>query len=185
MSSKSARKPTYFQWLPLLLFLIGIGLRTLRMQWQPLWWDEGYSVYFATESLGQMAQLTAQDIHPPLYYSLLHFWLTFAGSASPLVLRAFSICVGLLALPIIGWLAHLFYPSRPRVMLWALLFLVLSPVHIFYSQEVRMYGLEMVLGMTSTAFFWRLARNEQRSEGRLSGNRLAMTLRILLLETSS
>lgn len=38
----------------------------LRLGWQPLWWDEGYSLYFATEPLGRMAALTAHDIHPPV-----------------------------------------------------------------------------------------------------------------------
>ncbi len=155
-------------WLPLLLCAIGVGLRLLRLEWQPLWWDEGYSVYFATESLGQMARLTAQDIHPPLYYALLHLWLTGFGSASPLILRAFSVLIGLLSLPALWWLARLFFPARQRVALWALLLLALSPIHIFYSQEVRMYGLEMLLGMVSTGFFWKIVNSELRianSEG--------------------
>ena len=149
-------------WLPILLCTIGIGLRLLRLEWQPLWWDEGYSVYFATESLAEMARLTAHDIHPPLYYALLHLWLTAFGSASPLTLRAFSVLIGLLSLPAFWWLARVFYPARPRVALWALLLLSFSPIHIFYSQEVRMYGLEMLLGMVSTAFFWRIANSEWR-----------------------
>ena len=36
-----------------LLTLVALGLRVLRLEWQPLWWDEGYSVYFATESLSR------------------------------------------------------------------------------------------------------------------------------------
>ncbi len=155
----------YNRWLPLLLCAIGLGLRLLRLEWQPLWWDEGYSVYFATESLGQMARLTAQDIHPPLYYALLHLWLNSFGSASPLFLRSFSVLIGLLSLPAIWWLARLFYPARQRAALLALLLLALSPIHIFYSQEVRMYGLEMLLGIVSTGFFWRLATGEGRGAG--------------------
>ncbi|MEZ4556700.1 MAG: hypothetical protein R2854_09695 [Caldilineaceae bacterium] len=49
-----------------------MALRVLRLNWQPLWWDEGYSIYFATEPLARMLNLTAHDIHPPLYYALLH-----------------------------------------------------------------------------------------------------------------
>ena len=171
-------------WLPLLLCAIGVGLRLLRLEWQPLWWDEGYSVYFATESLGQMAQLTAQDIHPPLYYALLHLWLTGFGSASPLLLRSFSVLIGLLSLPALWWLAGVFYPGRQKVALWALLLLALSPIHIFYSQEVRMYGLEMLLGVVSTGFFgkivnseWRIANGERGSAriGRWLGYVLATT----------
>ena len=32
----------------LLLIAAGVVLRALRLDWQPLWWDEGYSVYFDT-----------------------------------------------------------------------------------------------------------------------------------------
>ena len=149
-------------WLPILLCCIGVGLRLLRLEWQPLWWDEGYSVYFATEPLAVMARLTAQDIHPPLYYALLHLWLTGFGSASPLILRAFSVLIGLLSLPALWWMGRLFYPARPRVAVWALLLLAFSPIHIFYSQEVRMYGLEMLLGMVSTGFFWKIVNSELR-----------------------
>ncbi|MBX3051002.1 MAG: hypothetical protein KF753_05995 [Caldilineaceae bacterium] len=149
-------------WLPILLCAIGVGLRLLRLEWQPLWWDEGYSVYFATEPLAEMVRLTALDIHPPLYYALLHLWLIGFGSASPLILRGFSVLVGVLALPAFWWLVRLVYPSRPRVALWGLLLLALNPMHIFYSQEVRMYGLEMLLGIVSTGYFWQLTKGERQ-----------------------
>ncbi len=54
-------------WPLLLLTGLALLLRAARLDFQPLWWDEGYSVWFATPSFGQMAALTAQDIHPPLY----------------------------------------------------------------------------------------------------------------------
>ncbi|RLT41405.1 MAG: hypothetical protein DWI57_06995, partial [Chloroflexi bacterium] len=163
MPTRLVTSPAHKLWLPILLCMIGVGLRLLRLGWQPLWWDEGYSVYFATESLAAMARLTAQDIHPPLYYALLHLWLTAFGSASPLFVRAFSVLIGLLSLPVLWWLARVFYPSRPRLALWALLLLAFSPIHIFYSQEVRMYGLEMLLGMVSTGLFWQIADGGRRT----------------------
>ncbi len=143
-------------WALFALGLFGLGLRLLRLEWQPLWWDEGYSVYFATEPLGRMVALTAQDIHPPLYYALLHGWLVAWGRADPLVLRLFSVLVGGAGLWMGVKLARALYPHRPWVAFWALLLLAVNPMHVFYSQEVRMYGLEMALGMASTWAFWRL-----------------------------
>ena len=67
----------------LLCLLLATALRILRLGFQPLWWDEGYSVWFATHSLAQMAALTAQDIHPPLYYALLHGWTALLGTGPP------------------------------------------------------------------------------------------------------
>ena len=68
-------RPARIGWVLVLLVVAGALLRALRLTWQPLWWDEGYSVYFATEPLARMVALTAQDIHPPLYYALLHWWI--------------------------------------------------------------------------------------------------------------
>ena len=71
----SARTRTASAETTTVLLLLALVVRALRFEWQPLWWDEGYSVYFATESLARMVELTAHDIHPPLYYGLLHGWL--------------------------------------------------------------------------------------------------------------
>ena len=151
---------------PAVILLVLAGLvRGWRLEWQPLWWDEGYSVYFATESVGEMVRLTARDIHPPLYYGLLRGWLLLVGNASPLTLRLFSLLLGILAAPAIWWLARRLF-SGSQLMPWlAGLLLALSPMHLFYSQEVRMYGLEMLLGILSTGFVWQLCMQSRSSEG--------------------
>jgi hypothetical protein len=138
------------------LIVGGLLIRLLRLLWQPLWWDEGYSVYFATEPLGRMVWLTAHDIHPPLYYALLHGWLLAFQSAQPAVLRLFSVFIGGLALPLFAWLAHTLFPDRRNLPWLATLLLLGNPMHLFYSQEVRMYGLAMLLSMASTTFFWKI-----------------------------
>ena len=142
----------------LLLIAAGVALRALRLDWQPLWWDEGYSVYFATEPLARMVDLTARDIHPPLYYALLHGWIGTWGSAAPEVLRTLSILFGALALPLQAWLAWQLFPGRRRLLWISVLLLVVNPLHLYYSQEVRMYGLGLALSIASTACFWQWQR---------------------------
>ena len=93
-------------WIVLAVVAAGVILRSLRLSWQPIWWDEGYSVYFATESLPRMLWLTARDIHPPLYYALLHAWLGVTGAPSPENGRILSILFAGLALPLQYWLAR-------------------------------------------------------------------------------
>lgn len=147
----------------LILIVIGVVLRSLRLDWQPLWWDEGYSVYFATEPLLRMFDLTARDIHPPLYYALLNGWIALWQSAAPLVLRSLSVLLAVLALPLQAVLAWDLFPGRARLTVIAVLLLVLNPMHLFYSQEVRMYGLGMTLSIASTLLFWRWRVGANRS----------------------
>lgn len=124
-----------------LLTLLALLLRAARLDFQPLWWDEGYSVWFAHQSLGEMLRLTALDIHPPLYYALLGDWAALFGW-SPVSLRWLSVAAGVAATPLIylvgDWL------SGRRVGLLAAFLLAINPLHIYYSQEVRMYALVTV-----------------------------------------
>ncbi len=129
--------------------LLGLALRGARLGFQPLWWDEGYSAWFATHSLARMAALTAEDIHPPLYYALLHLWTRVAG-AGPLSLRLLSVMAGVAAIPLMFAAARRVLGSR-RAALIAAGLLAVNPLHVFYSQEVRMYGLVALL---STGVLW-------------------------------
>ncbi len=149
-------------WLGLLL--LALGLRSGALAWQPLWWDEGYSVYFATEPLARLLALTAADIHPPLYYGLLQGWLALTGWLHPANLRLLSVLIGVLSVPI-GWqFAAALFPDRPRIAWLAAALLVINPLHLYYSQEIRMYGLALLLGTVSTWSLWRLiAQVQQRA----------------------
>ena len=124
--------------LVVLLTLLALLLRAARLDFQPLWWDEGYSVWFAHHSLATMARLTALDIHPPLYYALLGGWGQILGF-EPLALRWFSVLIGSATVPLMfvagDWL------SSRRTGLVAAALLAINPLHIYYSQEVRMYAL--------------------------------------------
>ncbi len=134
----------------------GIVLRAWRLDWQPLWWDEGYSIYFATEPVARMAWLTAHDIHPPLYYALLHGWFSLVGDTGPISARLWSILSAAAGLPLIAWTAHVAFPARRWLPVWAVLLLAISPFHLYYSQEVRMYGLALALSLAATGAFLRL-----------------------------
>ena len=149
-----------------LFVLLAFALRVLRLDFQPLWWDEGYSVWFATHPLGQMASLTAQDIHPPLYYALLHGWTGLFG-AGPVSLRLLSVLFGVLAVPAI-YLAGRRMLSR-RAALIAAFLLAISPLHVYYSQEVRMYGLVALLSIGVLVAAWACWSGESAAESARAG----------------
>ena len=149
-------------WL-LAITLLAVLLRVLRLDFQPLWWDEGYSLYFATQPLADMLAQTAQDIHPPLYYALLHGWIGLFG-ASPVAVRLLSVTIGVLTVPLAYAVGR--FLGGSRVGLLGALLLAVNPLHIFYSQEVRMYGLVALLGLLSTmCALWLLLGDDRRGKG--------------------
>jgi mannosyltransferase len=133
----------------LLVILIAFGLRAHRLDFQPLWWDEGYSLYFATMDLATMVAGTASDIHPPFYYTLLHFWIAFLGSGAVAV-RLLSVLISTLTVPLLYRVGRRLVDGRVGML--ASLVIAIAPFHIYYSQEVRMYGLVTLLGLLSVYF---------------------------------
>ena len=132
-----------------LIVLLALGLRLARLTFQPLWWDEGWSLYFAASDVPTLLDLTSVDIHPPLYYLLLRLWDVVVGS-SVVSVRLFSVLIGTAAVPLIYLLGRRLLGRRGGLL--AALLLTLSPFHVYYSQEVRMYGLVTLLGLAAFYF---------------------------------
>lgn len=131
------------------VILLALGLRLARLDFQPLWWDEGWSVYFAAADVSTLLELTAVDIHPPLYYLLLRAWSEVVGWGAPSA-RLLSALIGTAAVPVLFLAGRRLYGRRVGLLAAALL--AVSPLHVYYSQEVRMYGLVTLLGLLALLF---------------------------------
>ncbi len=130
----------------------GFALRLYRLGFQSLWYDETVSLLLAHKSLPALTAHTARDIHPPLYYYLLHFWIRVAGD-SEFSAAFLSLWFGVLLL------ALLYRFSRrlmgENVASIACVLAAISPYHLWYSQEVRMYTLGACLGLLAADFLLR------------------------------
>jgi uncharacterized membrane protein len=130
------------EWAPgivLFIALAGGFLRILLIGTKGMWLDETFSVWMANQSIPDMLQwMVKLDQHPPLYYLLLHAWLARYGD-TPYHARLLSALFGTVTIPIIFLIGKRL--SGALVGLAAALFLALSPFHIYYSQETRMYSL--------------------------------------------
>src|SRR5205085_11298521 len=82
----------------LLLCFAAYILRLFHLDAQSLWYDEGFSAWLSAMPLDQITARTAVDIHPPLYYYLLHFWIGLMGQ-SEFALRFLSLAPGVLLVP--------------------------------------------------------------------------------------
>jgi 4-amino-4-deoxy-L-arabinose transferase-like glycosyltransferase len=142
--------------------LLAFTLRLLRLDFQPLWWDEGYSVYFASQDLASLTLMTAADIHPPFYYYVLHYWIALFGPSGA-ALRLLSVVIGAATIPVFYVVARRLVPGGTALL--ACLLLAVSPFHVYYSQEVRMYALATLLGLASIYFAQRLLMNGASEAG--------------------
>ena len=131
-----------FPVLIVLLLWLAAGLRWHALDGQSLWADEGNSVALARAGLAEIAARTAQDIHPPLYYWLLHGWMRLFG-ASEAAVRALSAFAAVLLVAVVMRLARRLFGRRAG---WvAGLAAAVSPFQIYYAQEARMYALLALL----------------------------------------
>ncbi len=134
------------------LVALAFALRLYRIHWHAIWNDEAYSVYLAQLGLAEMSAATAADIHPPLYYGLLHFWLRLAGSGE-FAVRYLSVVPGVLAVPLLYVLGRQL--GGRGLGLAAAAVAALSPFLVFYSQEARMYTLLVAFVTAAGCFAWK------------------------------
>ncbi len=141
------------------VLLLGLLLRLVNLGGRTLWYDEAFAVLYAEKPLAQMIYGTvaqaggaAADVHPLLYYFTLHYWMAFFGQ-SEVAVRLLSVLLGTATIGLSYLLARRLFGGR--VGLAAALVTAVSPFHIYYSQETRMYAL---LGFAGLLTAWLFAR---------------------------
>lgn len=139
------------------VLLLAFVLRLIRLEDAPIWWDEGLAVWAARMPLADMAAWTAIDVHPPLYFALLHFWQQAAGEAE-FAVRFLSAAFGVLTVAVLWQLGLAVTRGRAWVALAGAMFLTLSRFGIWWSQEARMYVLGGLLCTLSLLFVLLLQR---------------------------
>ena len=136
-----------------LLTLVGFSLRFYAIGEKTVWLDEAFSLWLAHQPLADLwVWLIKIDQHPPLYYVLLHYWILIFGDGQGAARTLSALCSGL-AIPLFYGAGRYLFPQRTALL--ATLLLALSPFHLRYAQEVRMYAL---LTLTTAAAFYCLLR---------------------------
>src|SRR3972149_6198130 len=149
----------------IVILVLGLGLRLINIH-QSFWLDEASQAQLASPSLPQIWSGRGGDFPPPLFYFLAHFWLQF-GRSEPW-LRLLPISFGLFNIYLVYKLAKILFANQSlkisnfklKIEYLAALLLALSPFHIYYSQEFRMYSLLALLGtlamylLVSRRYLW-------------------------------
>ena len=127
---------------PVGLTATALLLRLYHLGAQSLWIDEGYSI---SNTLKPDPTAWAQDVRP-LYYVFLRVWLHLGHSE--FILRLPSAVFGAAAVLMVYMLGRKLIGERGSRLAAALM--MISPLHVNHSQEVRMYSLLTLLTLIAT-----------------------------------
>ena len=169
--SSLGRSPISWQARVFLLVLVGLSfaLRTVDLGGKSLWSDEGLTLRRAEQPLHLVLEnvnlipvdadyqdgtdpgtfVRTADLHPPLYFLLMHLWIPLAGQ-SEFALRFPSVVAATLALPLLYIVAQSLFSRETG--LWAALLGAVSPFYLWYAQEARMYTWLVVMSLASIYF---------------------------------
>ena len=135
------------------ILILALAIRIVNLD-QSFWLDEATSIIAARDySVNEiLTKFSPGDFHPPLYYLLLKMWMGFLGS-SEIAARSLSVLFGLGTIPFIYTLGKKLFSHK--VGIFTALLLATAPLHIYYSQEARMYVFETFLATVVAYFFLR------------------------------
>ena len=108
------------------------------------WGDEWFTLTTVPKPLSQVVSAVAGNIHPPLYFVLLHYWIQLPWTMSPLAsMRAMSAMWALVATVVIYalWLRR----EAPRFQAKFLALWVLSPCLLLHARMARSYSMQLAL----------------------------------------
>jgi 4-amino-4-deoxy-L-arabinose transferase-like glycosyltransferase len=131
------------------LIALSIYVRTRAISGS-FWMDEGLSVGIASNPLTDIPHVLRQDGSPPLYYLLLHLWMSFAGRDETAV-HWLSLIFSLLTIPAAMWAGWSLWNKRAGLLGAALC--ALNPFLTAYGEEARMYSLMALLALLASACY--------------------------------
>jgi len=160
------------------VLMLALLLRLVRLN-DSFWLDEAAQVLESARPLAEQLQI-AGDFQPPLMHLVTFFWLRFlalfgAERIEALVRFLPSVIPGIISVWTSYQLALQIGPTpstvkkenqkRQSLALMTALFIATSPLHIFYSQELRPYSLAMMWGGLSllSLFNWTKAASASQS----------------------
>lgn len=156
------------------ILLLGAILRIYNLDKESLWFDEVGSINLSMRS---PIEVFTKFHNSFFYFWLLKYWIKCFG-LSESALRYLSAILGICSIFVIYKIARILF--NQKIGLISAFLLSISPVHIFYSQEIRNYSLFLLLSLCSMLIFIKLIKKNQ-----LKQYLLIILVNILLLFTFS
>lgn len=142
-----------------LILAIGLGLRLYKLLTNELWLDEAHSIFIAGSSLAETIENLKHDSHPPLYFALMLAWKGLFGE-SELSVRMLSVAFGMASLGAVYWLGSRLV--NQRLGLAAAFIAAIAPLHVYYSQEARMYIMLAFFSSAAAGLLWLAVKHDKK-----------------------
>ena len=155
------------------IIIAGILFNCISIFHSNIWFDEAYSVGLASKSFVDIWKIGGNDVHPVLYYWILHiiylitngiseiFKISNVMNFSIIAYRIFSaVCISILGC--IGY-THIRKDFGEKVGILFSFFGYFLPVICIYTAEVRMYSFAVVLVTILAIYAYRLSYKKQDS----------------------
>jgi mannosyltransferase len=138
---------------------LAVVVRFWHIAQASIWHDEGYTMMLAPMGVIEILERTARDVHPPLYYLVLHFWMALFGNSEISARGLSAICLVACVPLAYALVRRLYDDNTARV---AALLVALGPFLVRYGQEARMYGLVALLVLGATYALVRALEHNSR-----------------------
>lgn len=145
----NVKKVDIIKYLHIVIIIIGSIFVLFPCFHTTLWFDESYSVAIASHPINEIWTIGSHDVHPVLYYIMLHILGIFTNG-SILSYRIFS-AIPLIILGILGF-THIKKDFGEKVGLIFSFLILFMPVTFVYGGEIRMYTWGMFF-ITLTAMY--------------------------------
>jgi uncharacterized membrane protein len=120
----------------LIIMIIGALLRFYKLSNPSIWLDEGHMVWIGLKPLHEIIPfVNVYELHPPLYYLFMHFWLKLG--TSEFIIRLPSVLAGIAGIYAVYLMAKEAMGHRTALLAAALS--SFSCFEILFCQEARMY----------------------------------------------
>ena len=160
--SKMKNKPylplTQNSLLLILILLLGLFLRTFKLEHQSFWLDEYYNICIA---LGLTADKNGFELLPPGYFILLKSWLQFFP-VNEVSARLPGAIVGSFSILAFYFLAKEMF--NRTIGLWASFFMAISALHVDYCQEAKYYPLMLLFAIVTQLEYIKILKYRRKED---------------------
>lgn len=141
------------------IIVIGIIFISVPVFHSNIWFDESYSVSIANHSFSEIWTIGGHDVHPILYYWVLHIVNLIFGNEIILYRVISLLCTAILG--IIGF-THIRKDFGENTGIIFSFLAYFFPINVVYAGEIRMYTMAMLLVTLMCIYAYRIYKNRDK-----------------------